>query len=316
MIGASMRFVRAAAVVAACVGSMGAVGQSASAAAQGSPASATRAPWLVTTAWVQEHAADRGLVLVQIGTTRREYRTGHVPGARFLWAQAYAPSTPDGSYDLPTIEQASAMFRELGLAPDARIVLVYAGNAVQQTARALLTFEQFGFEGRVSIMNGGFDVWKAEGRPVATDAPAVAPGTAVAKPGGRLIADAAYVQARLSSPATTIIDARAASFYDGQGGGQPRPGHIPGAVNVPFTSLLDGTRIKDEAALKAIFEAAGVRADTEVVSYCHIGQQGSLVWLAARMLGHDARLYDGSFEDWSGREDLPVVNPAAAKKAP
>jgi thiosulfate/3-mercaptopyruvate sulfurtransferase len=52
------------------------------------------------------------------------------------------------------------------------------------------------------------------------------------------------------------------------------------------------------------------------VSYCHIGQQASLVWLAARMLGYEARLYDGSFEDWSGREDLPVVNPAAAKKRP
>jgi thiosulfate/3-mercaptopyruvate sulfurtransferase len=96
----------------------------------------------------------------------------------------------------------------------------------------------------------------------------------------------------------------------------PRPGHIPGAVNVPFSSLIDGTKIKDEAALREIFTAAGVKAGTEVISYCHIGQQGSLVWLAARMLGFEARLYDGSFEDWSGREDLPVVNPAAAKKRP
>jgi thiosulfate/3-mercaptopyruvate sulfurtransferase len=275
-----------------------------------------REPWLVTTAWVQEHLADPGLVVVQIAATRREYRQGHVPGARFLWAQAYAPSTPDGSYDLPSVEQMSAVFRELGLLPDSRIILVYGGTQVQQTARALLTFEQFGLGRRASIMNGGFDTWKAEGRPVSTEAPVVMAGTAVAAAGGRFVADAADVQARIDRPGATIVDARDARFYNGDGGGQPRPGHIPGAVNVPYSSLLDGTKIKDEPTLRGIFTAAGVRPGSDVISYCHIGQQASLVWLAARMLGFDARLYDGSFEDWSGREDLPVVNPAAAKQGP
>jgi thiosulfate/3-mercaptopyruvate sulfurtransferase len=284
--------------------------------AQSVTAPAAREPWLVTTAWVQEHLSDPGLVVVQIAATRREYRQGHVPGARFLWAQAYAPSTPDGSYDLPTVEQATAIFKELGLRPDSRIILVYAGTQVQQTARAFLTFEQFGLGRRLSIMNGGFDTWKAEGRPVSTEIPVVAAGTAVAAAGGRLVADAAYVQARIDKPGSTIVDARDARFYNGEGGGQPRPGHIPGAVNVPFSSLLDGTKLKDETALRELFTAAGVRPGAEVVSYCHIGQQASLVWLAARMLGHEARLYDGSFEDWSGREELPVVNPAAAQKRP
>jgi thiosulfate/3-mercaptopyruvate sulfurtransferase len=279
-------------------------------------ASAAREPWLVGTAWLQEHQADQGLVIVHVAGTRREYRHGHVPGARFLWTQAYAPSTPDGSYDLPTLEQATSLFRDLGLAPESRIVLVYSGTAVQQAARALLTFEQFGFEGRVSILNGGFDAWKAEGRPVSTETPSVAPGASVAKDGGQLFADASYVRARLDAPGATIVDARDARFYNGEGGGQPRPGHIPGAVNVPFSSLIEGTRIKDEGALRQAFTAAGVKPGSEVLSYCHIGMQASLVALAARMLGHQARVYDGSFEDWSGRDDLPVVNPAAEKKAP
>ena len=243
-------------------------------------------------------------------------RQGHVPGARFLWAQAYAPSTPDGSYDLPAAEQATAIFRELGLGQEARIVLVYSGAQIQQTARALLTFEHFGFERRVSIMNGGFDAWKAEGRAVSVETPTVAPGTAVAKPGGRFVVDASYVRARVEAPAATIVDAREARFYQGDGGGQPRPGHIPGAVNLPFSKLVDGTTIKDDALLRETFTAAGVKPGTEVVSYCHIGQQASLVWLAARILGYEARLYDGSFEDWSGREDLPVLNPAVAKAHP
>ena len=275
-----------------------------------------REPWLVSTAWLQEHLADPGLVVIQISATRREYRQGHIPGARFLWAQAFAPSTPDGSYDLPTIAQAAAMFTELGLAPDSRMVLVYAGTQVQQTARALLTFEQFGLGRRASIMNGGLDVWKAEGRPISTETPQVPRGTAVPVSGGRFIADAAYVQARLNQPGVAIVDAREARFYRGEGGGQPRPGHIPGAVNVPFVSLLDGSRILEAAALREAFTAAGVKPGVEIVSYCHIGQQASLVWLVARMLGYDARLYDGSFEDWSGRDDLPVTNPSAVTKVP
>jgi thiosulfate/3-mercaptopyruvate sulfurtransferase len=282
--------------------------------AQNPAATASREPWLVTSAWLQEHLGDADLVVVQIAATRREYRLGHVPGARFLWSQSYAPSTPDGSYDLPTVEQAAALAAELGLRPDSRIVLVYSGLQVQQTARALLTLEQYGLGRRASILNGGFDVWKAEGRAVSTDTPQFAAGTARPASGGRIIADAEYVQARLSQPATTIVDARETRFYKGEGGGQPRPGHIPGAVSVPYVSLLDGSRIKDEPALREIFTAAGVKPGTEVVSYCHIGQQASLVWLAARILGHEARLYDGSFEDWSGRDDLPVVNPSGIAK--
>ena len=202
--------------------------------AQNPAATPSREPWLVTSAWLQEHLGDPDLVVLQIAATRREYRQGHVPGARFLWSQSYAPSTPDGSYDLPTLEQAAALAAELGLRPDSRIVLVYTGLQVQQTARALLTLEQFGLGRRASILNGGFDVWKAEGRPVSTETPQFAAGTARPTAGGRFVADAAYVQARLNQPAATIVDAREARFYKGEGGGQPRPGHIPGAVNVPY----------------------------------------------------------------------------------
>ena len=295
------------------LGASSAAGQ----ALEGRRPAAAREPLLVSTAWVQEHLTDKDLVVVQIAATRREFRQGHLPGARFLWSQAYAPSTPDGSYDLPSLEQATAISRELGFHPDSRIVLVYPGAQVQQAARAVLTFEQFGIGRRVSIMNGGLDAWKAEGRPVSTESTQAAPGTAKASPGGRLVVDAAYVQARLETAGTTIVDARDTRFYNGDGGGQPRPGHIPGAVNVPYSSLIAGTKIRDdEGEIRQLFAKAGVKPGDEIVSYCHIGQQASLVWFAARVLGHEARLYDGSFEDWSGRSDLPVVNPAAGKKLP
>lgn len=83
------------------------------------PQSAAREPWLVSTAWLQEHLADPDLVVLHVVATRREYRQGHIPGARFLWSQSYAPSTPDGTYELPTFEQAAALATELG--PAARL---------------------------------------------------------------------------------------------------------------------------------------------------------------------------------------------------
>jgi thiosulfate/3-mercaptopyruvate sulfurtransferase len=91
----------------------------------------------------------------------------------------------------------------------------------------------------------------------------------------------------------------------------PRPGHIPGAVNISFSSIVDSTnRLKDPASLRRIFQQAGVKQGSRVISYCHIGQQATLVYFAAKYLGYEAQVYDGSFEEWSGRKDLPLLNPA------
>lgn len=272
-------------------------------------------PLRVDPAWLQRHQAEPGLVVAQIHTLRRDFLRGHVPGARFLWSNAVAPSTPEGSYELPTLEQAQALFRDLGLQAGSRLILVHSGQ-VPQAARAFLTFEQFGLRGRVALLDGGLEAWKAAGGRLET-AEAVAPkGSAKAEPGGDRVVDATYVQRRLGQAGWALVDARAANFYQGDPGGQPRGGHLPGARNLPFNSLLDGPRLKPPEELARLFAAAGLPPTGELVAYCHIGQQASLVWLAARLLGYDARLYDGSFEDWAGRPELPLVKPPEPKTEP
>jgi len=85
-------------------------------------------------------------------------------------------------------------------------------------------------------------------------------------------------------------------------------GHIPSAVNIPFSTLADAAnKLKDSAMLKSLLSDAGIKQGDQIVSYCHIGQQATLVYFVAKYLGYDARLYDGSFEDWSKRTELPVV---------
>jgi len=107
---------------------------------------------------------------------------------------------------------------------------------------------------------------------------------------------------------TAVIDARAPEFYNGEKPGIEGavPGHVPGAHNLPFTSISgpDG-KVKSPEELQALFTAAGVKSGDHVIAYCHIGIQATAVIFAARTLGIDAQLYDGSFQDWSMRQ-LPT----------
>src|ERR1700730_16165275 len=113
-----------------------------------------------------------------------------------------------------------------------------------------------------------------------------------------------------------ILDARAQKFYTGGEAAQmPRGGHIPSAKNIPFSSLVEDptNKFKSVAALRQLFSAAGVKQSDSVTTYCHIGQQASLLYFVARYLGYDAHLYDGSFEDWSRRLEMPVEKSADVK---
>ena len=130
-----------------------------------------------------------------------------------------------------------------------------------------------------------------------------------------LIADAEWIQARLGQPKFRLIDARDPQFYGGLSAGSgTRPGHLPGARSIPFTTVTneDG-RFLSDSALRRVFNQAGVSKGDEIVAYRHIGQQATAVVFAARLLGYKARLYDGSYQDWT-RRDLKVEGGVAPTK--
>lgn len=275
------------------------------------------APLIVNTAWLAQHLSDRDLVLFHIGdqTSKPTYDEGHIPGAQFLnpFQDLAKPRVVGALFlELPSAEVLDSVLEARGISDHSRIVLYSARQYFTPTSRTLFTLEYAGLAGRVSILDGGLEVWKSEGRAITTDVPAPARGRLSTRPNPAVVVDADFVRASLESSKIRLVDARDTSYYNGRETRQGRNGHIKGAVSIPFTTMVDSSgRFRSTSVLQAQFAAAGVQPGQTVVTYCHIGQQASLVWFVARVLGYDARIYDGSFQDWAARTELPVVNPAA-----
>ena len=279
------------------------------------PAPQQASPLLVTTEWLAANLNDPKLVLFHIGT-QPSYQAGHIPGAQFLnpFTDLAAPASPGSlALELPETARLDSVLEAKGISNDSRIVLYSSDGWFTPTSRSFFTLEYAGLAGRVVILDGGLEVWKAENRPVTTDVPTPKPGNFTPRVQADLVVDAGWIKQHLKDSKVAVIDARDPQFYNGGETRQSRVGRIPGAGNAPFQTVMnEGGKFKDPAALRAILEAAGAEAGDTVVTYCHIGQQASLVWFAARLLGYPVKLYDGSFQDWSARRDMPVEAPPLA----
>ncbi len=270
-------------------------------------ASDDKVPVLVTPAWLAEHLKDPNLVVLSVAQNARFYRQGHIPGARFLWVTWLAAPNPELSFELVSVEQLDTVMESLGVTNDSRIVLCGVGGNVSATARVYITLEYLGMGDHTSILDGGFEAWKAAGNSVSTETPLYKRSSFTPHLKRDAIVDVEYVKSHMSTPGFALLDARAPDFYNGIGGGFPRTGHIPGARNLFYNTLFDtSNKYLPLDSIKAKFTAAGIKPDDDIITYCHVGQTASSDYVGAKILGYKVHLYDGSFEDWSGREDLPV----------
>jgi thiosulfate/3-mercaptopyruvate sulfurtransferase len=283
-----------------------------------SPAGLTREPMLVTVDWLGDHLNDPSLVLLQIGD-KKDYDQGHIPGAQFLEYESI--STPHNHaqglmLELLPVEQLVSVFERLGVSNRSHIILYFGTNWVSPTTRVYWTLDYLGLGDRTSILNGGLVAWEATHHPVSNEAKQPAKGSVTPVPRKEIVADAEWVSGHLNQPAVTIIDARTHEFYNGsQSDGNPRSGHIPGAANLSYLDVVDqdNNKFKSPDALKELFRTAGLKTGNLMVSYCHIGQRATVLYFTAKMLGYDAKMYDGSWEDWSHRKDLPIVTGESLK---
>lgn len=277
-----------------------------------------RTQLLTTPAWLARHLHDPDLVLLHVGD-KAEYEKAHIPGARLVSMQDVSVSSPDREHglilELPTPDTLRAHLAALGISDNSRIVVYYGSEWVSQATRIILTLDHAGLGSRTTLLDGGMRAWTAEGQATTAEVPALRVGQLSLLHTKPVTVDIGYVQAHLTSPTVKIVDARAQVFYDGVELGSSRKGHIPGAHNIPFTETTDDNfKLKSAEELDALFTKQGIGPRDTVIAYCHIGQQGTAVVFAARATGRPVLLFDGSFQEWGRRLDLPVENPSDGKK--
>ena len=278
------------------------------------------APIVVSTSWLAEHLKDPNLVLLHVGE-QKEYDAGHISGARYVKLDDISVSSHDREnglmLEMPQPDSLRARLEALGISNDSRVVVYYGNDWVSPATRVIFTLDYAGLGASAALLDGGMAAWKAEKRALTTAAPKPTPGQLAALRIKPIVVDAAWVKSRLGTPNFHLIDGRAAMFYDGVQTGGSRKGHIAGARSLPYTEIAgDDLHLRSADELRALFARAGVGPGDTVVAYCHIGQQATAVLFAARSIGHPVLLYDGSYQDWSRRTDLPVDDPRAGKASP
>jgi len=282
-----------------------------------------RASMLVSPEWLQAHLdapdlriidCSAQLIVQPVGASRvhsglPSYLPAHIPGARYL-NMATDLSDPQGRYPFafPPDAQIETLLGRLGIANHHRIVL-YGHGYLGSVTRAWYVLHAAG-HAQIALLDGGFERWQQEGRPVSAEPPSAAPEAyRVRRLPGRL-SDANDVLAALDDLRTCVVNALSHEQFQGTGGTHyGRPGHIPGSVNVPARDMLDplGNRFLPDEELRVRLDRTGVWQHPRVITYCGGGIAASITAFVLEMLGHTRwSLYDNSLLEWSSRRELPM----------
>jgi thiosulfate/3-mercaptopyruvate sulfurtransferase len=262
---------------------------------------------IVSPQWLYENSNDPDLVILQPGFLKMDYEKEHIKGARFLWPDWLTANSPEGTYNPPDPKAATKVLQDLGINNKSKIILCHNYGDVSITARMFITLEYLGLKDRVYYLNGGLVAWKKAGFPVTNEVPVYKKGNFVATVTNRVLVDKDYVMKSLQTKSAEVVDARAKRWYDGDPTGNPRDGHITGALNLPYPDMIDSTNsIKPKDVIEKNFQAVVPDKSKELVTYCFIGQTASVIYLTGRSLGYEVKLYDGSMQEWSRLPDLPM----------
>ena len=272
---------------------------------------------LVTTAWLEQHLGEPGLVVVESDEDVLLYDTGHIPGA--IKVDWHTELNDQITRDYLNGEQFAALMAEKGIARDSTIV-VYGDKNNWWAAYALWVFSLFGHED-VRLLDGGRSAWIAEGRDITDEKPVTTPTEypVVERDDTKIRAFKDEVLANLNQPGKPLVDVRSPGEYSGAVTHMPdypqegvlRGGHIPGAASVPWArAAADDGRFRPRSELAAIYEQEqGLSKTDEVVAYCRIGERSSHTWFVLNhLLGFEnVRNYDGSWTEWGNSVRVPVV---------
>lgn len=275
---------------------------------------------VVSPAWLAAHRNDPDLVIVDVGMMRETYERGHLPGARWLNPHEIIDDRRPGS-ELPPVTRIDSVLGHLGITSRSRIV--YYGDT-WMAPRFFLALEFVGLGDHAALLDGGLEAWRVAGQPVSTTAPEWTATKLSSTTHPEILADADWIRAKLGAGSLALVDGRSPGEYSAADLGErlPRPGHIPGAVNLPWertftdgAGALDGkpSPLQPAATLRRLFGEAGMRPGADLVTYCTVGLRAAHLYFVARYLGYHPRIYDGSMSEWSRKPDFPVVTGSAPR---
>jgi thiosulfate/3-mercaptopyruvate sulfurtransferase len=272
----------------------------------------SRSDVLVDADWVEAHKSDPGVVLVEVDEDTSAYDTGHIPGAvRLDWKTDLQDPV---KRDFVDTQQFSKLLSERGIANDDTVIL-YGGNNNWFAAYAYWYFKLYGHE-NVKLLDGGRKKWELDGRPLSADEVS-RPQTSYSAndPDNSIRAFRDEVIAAIDNK--NLVDVRSPDEFSGKilapahlpQEQSQRPGHIPGAINVPWSRAAneDGT-FKNDEELAELYAAAGLDGKKETIAYCRIGERSSHTWFVLQeLLGHqNVKNYDGSWTEYGSLVGAPI----------
>lgn len=262
---------------------------------------------LVSPDWLQRRLGRVTLLHIGDGAS---YDARHIPGAVLIETSSLLVQRKGAPNELPSVDALERTFRRAGVGATGRIV-VYSADPLL-AARAWFTLDYLGQGNRVSLLDGGLTKWMAAGYATTNEPASPMSGSFEARPVAQTITRLAAMREivrrreQLGSR-LVLLDARSPEQYYGDEAGPDvaHAGHIPGAVNIPYTENLDACgALRSVADLRTLYLQAGLTRSSANIVYCRTGMQASMTYFVLRCLGYDATLYDGSFVEWSNSGEM------------